>query len=110
MLGARDSNHDSRAQSPLSCCTARRRAEAATEQTARTVTARTTNSPPTVRTYGSFFRTAGNVRRSQLFAAPSVISSARSMIANDSRSCCSVMQSGGFVNRLFQLMKAYIPS
>src|SRR5258708_39213895 len=37
-------------------------------------------------------------------AAASVISSARSMTVNASRSCSSVMQSGGFVKRLFQLM------
>ena len=29
------------------------------------------------------------------------------MMANDSRNCSSVMHSGGFVKRLFQLMKTY---
>src|SRR6266850_2478519 len=52
-----------------------------------------------------------NVRANRAYppTPPSVISSPRSMIANASRSCSSVMQSGGLVKRLFQLMKAYMP-
>src|SRR5204862_1900809 len=50
-----------------------------------------------------------NARRALIHGThtpPSVISSPRSMIAKASRSCSSVMQSGGLVKRLFQLMKA----
>jgi hypothetical protein len=43
--------------------------------------------------------------RSEFDTALSVISSPRSMIANASRSCASVMHSGGFVKKVFQRTK-----